>query len=102
MLAGHRRHGGRRSRRQEPSATHRSSAVSRRLAGRWGRLGGWCLSAACLVQFPMVGNSLEIEAGLGIEVGEDRSPLAYSHAVLGPDHPTVFVGPKTPRLPPAT
>src|SRR5664280_618510 len=50
----------------------------------------------------MVGSSLEIEAGLGIEVGEDRFPLAYSHAVLGPDHPTVLAGPKTPRLPPAT
>jgi len=50
----------------------------------------------------MVGSSLEIEAGLGIEVGEDRIPLAYSHAVLGPDHPTIFAGPKTPRLPPAT
>jgi hypothetical protein len=42
----------------------------------------------------MVGNSLEIEAGLGIEVGEDRFPLEYSHAVLGPDHPTVLPAPK--------
>jgi len=50
----------------------------------------------------MVGSSLEMQAGLGIEVREDRIPLAYSHAVLGPDHPTIFAGPKTPRLPPAT
>src|ERR1035437_7321932 len=44
---------------------------------------------------PDGGEQPRIEAGLGIEVGEDRFPLAYSHAVLGPDHPTVIAGPQS-------
>jgi transcriptional regulator with XRE-family HTH domain len=39
---------------------------------------------------------------IGHRSGGRSLSLAYSHAVLGPDHPTVFAGPKTPRLPPAT
>src|ERR1035437_10957451 len=79
--------------RQNIMATHRAHAIQistnpslapRRLVS----FGGLTRSV------PDGGEQPRIEAGLGIEGGEDRFPLAYSHAVLGPDHPTVFAGPK--------